>query len=63
MAGYEYDSDGQSVFFILTFLVCVLVPWTYLTFKKDGGESRLGPSAARMLSQDSSWWRQGAAAV
>ncbi|ORY53393.1 Sec63 Brl domain-domain-containing protein [Leucosporidium creatinivorum] len=43
MAGYTYDSTGQSYFFALTILLCFLLPFTYSTLR--GGSER---SAARV---------------
>ena len=37
MAAYSYDEDGQSLFFILTGLLVVLIPWTWISVRVSQG--------------------------
>ncbi|GJN89668.1 hypothetical protein Rhopal_002655-T1 [Rhodotorula paludigena] len=55
MAGYTYDTTGQSYFFLLTVLLLVLLPFTYATLL--GGKER---AAGRVRAPCSAWNRKAA---
>ncbi|GAA5854067.1 hypothetical protein JCM9279_004370 [Rhodotorula babjevae] len=57
MAGYTYDTSGQSYFFLLTVLLLVLLPFTYSTL--FGGAER---AAARVKAPCQAWNRKTAEA-
>ncbi|BGP47243.1 secretory subunit [Rhodotorula kratochvilovae] len=57
MAGYTYDTSGQSYFFLLTVLLLVLLPFTYATL--FGGAER---AAAHVKAPCTGWNRKTAEA-
>ncbi|PLW10486.1 hypothetical protein PCASD_09631 [Puccinia coronata f. sp. avenae] len=44
-ASYEYDESGQSNFFLFTFLLLVLIPWTISSISKLSSETAKPPCA------------------
>lgn len=44
-ASYEYDESGQSNFFVFTFLLLVLIPWTISTLSKLRSNAAKPPCA------------------
>ncbi|WAQ92533.1 hypothetical protein PtA15_17A14 [Puccinia triticina] len=42
-ASYEYDESGQSNFFVFTFLLCVLLPWTISSLLKLSSTTAKSP--------------------
>ncbi|KAM0788998.1 hypothetical protein ACM66B_003067 [Microbotryomycetes sp. NB124-2] len=52
VAGYTYDQTGQSYFFLLTVLLCVLLPWTYTSLRGGSGPEQ---RAARIPAPCTGW--------
>ncbi|KAK4055503.1 secretory subunit [Microbotryomycetes sp. JL201] len=52
VAGYTYDQTGQSYFFVLTVLLCVLLPWTYTSLRGGSGPEQ---RAARIPPPCNGW--------